>query len=129
MTATAPPWSPPSVPPEQPPAPRRKRWPWIAAAVVGVAAVGVVGAVILVGLDETVLRHDLITADFEDGAAPFETGSMSQYRASVEDGEYVLTATAEPSGQAVSFASFTRPAYNVTVELTLVDATDAYGDN
>lgn len=107
---------------------RRFRARWIvllaAAAVVALGA----GTFLLVALDRTALRHDLVTADFDTSAAPFETGETAQFRAFREDGSYVIEATEAPDGPASSFAMFTRTAFDVTVAATVLEVVDDTDD-
>jgi len=101
----------------------RRKWPWIVAIAGVVLAVGIV---VLYGLSETVLTHELLEADFDSGAYPFVEDERKDYVVEVVDGEYRISAkTASPSEPAVAFAWFARTAWNLEAEATVVRVPDS----
>jgi hypothetical protein len=64
---------------------------------------------VYLALNETVLTHDLLDADFGAGADPFVTDENDNYRLDVVDGNYRITAKAgavDSGFPAVSYAWF-----------------------
>jgi len=99
-------------------APRKRRRLVIVTAVVLAVLIAGVGALMLV--DRTVLRHDLLEADFDAEAKPFRVGSSPEYEFSLAAGGYRITAVAGPTSPAAAFAWFRRHAYNVDITAELV---------
>lgn len=104
---------------------KRRRIVIIAAIVVGLAAVGI-GVLMMV--DKTVLRHDLLEANFDVEAKPFRVGDTPEYRFELVSGTYRITSAAKPTNTAESFAWFRRYAYSVDISADVV-AVSGLGPN
>ena len=110
-------------------APRgRRRWRLVKWAAIGVVAVAVGGS-FLAGVNDTVLTHDLLDADFESGAQPFSTGEHFGTRSDVVDGTYRMQRVERDVGSVSSAAPFARTAYNVhlSADVVQVDLGDEPG--
>lgn len=75
---------------------------------------------------DAALTHDLVDADFSDGAAPFEVGSdpeVGAYEFELVDGAYRIRSTGPNDVAASSLGEYARVAYSVdtTVEVLEVD--------
>jgi hypothetical protein len=98
--------------------PRRRRWArWVGLSAAAVVALGIASAV----MDRTVLRHDLLSADFESGARPFTVGADFGTVSEVVDGTYRIRTLQPDVGIVSSAAPFTRVAFNVVVSADLVE--------
>lgn len=98
----------------------RRRW-WIGAIVVLAIIIGASAVYAL--LDRTVLRHDLLEADFQRGAGAFREGATSDYDFKVTGTAYRIRAVSTPSSPASAFANFRRIAYNVDIKADVVAVT------
>ncbi len=109
-------------PTPQPP----KRWKRRLAIGGGITAlVLVVAGVFGVVLDRTVLRHDLLAAEFDTSAGPFRTGEQGDYRFSLAGGAYRVEAALDPTGPGSAFAWFSRTAFNVDLAADVTAFTHA----
>lgn len=94
---------------------------WVIAA--GILVLPACGAI-----DDAVLTHDLLDADFTADDGTFATGETRGYRFEVVDGKYRFTDIAPGDGPIMeSFAFFARTAYNVVIEaeIAALDAPDS----
>lgn len=107
-------FTPTPLPPVPPTPPTRKRWKRRLAIGGGITVLVLVGAGVLsLVLDRTLLRHDLLTAEFDTTPDPFRTGTQGEYRFSLVDGAYRIESAVTPTGPGSAFAWFTRTAFNV----------------
>lgn len=83
---------------------------WIPGGVVTVVAV----VVALVALNAAT-THDLLSADFQSGPAPFTAIQKPAFAADVVDGTYRIQTTAPNPGPIFSYALFARTAYSVDI--------------
>lgn len=113
-------WPPPAVDSTVGKKRRLRKWLiGVAIAAAALVALGVVGVVV----DRTVLTHELLTADFTNGAAPFQTQATGSVVAEVVDGTYRMRATAADGIPTISNAPFARVAYNVVLTTDVVAVT------
>jgi hypothetical protein len=119
-------WAPPPPPYAPPPDRPSRAWMWWTAFGVTLGALTVGGMFVV---DRTMLRHDLITADFEESAEPFVTGTNDEYSASLANGTYELRARVDPTSPTATFGMFTRTAYNVDIAVDIIDVEDPDDDN
>lgn len=87
-------------------------------------AVGAAGMGVLAFVDDTILTHDLLDADFTVNAEPFETGVAEDYEFRLADGAYEITATTpNPVAGATSVGELARVAHvvDVTAEVARID--------
>jgi hypothetical protein len=94
---------------------------WIIAA--GILVLPACGAI-----DDAVLTHDLLDADFTEDDGTFATGENRDYRSEVVDGKYRVVDIAPGHGPFMeSFGFFARTAYNVIIEarIAALDAPDS----
>lgn len=108
-------------PPPAPPAPttRRRTKAWVIGSIAVVASL-VLGAVVLWGVDRSLLRHDLAEASFTTSGGPFPTGMHGEYSYDVVGGRYQITAAAEPTSPGTALGDFTRIAHAVDASTTIV---------
>jgi hypothetical protein len=78
--------------------------------------------------DRTIFTHDLLSADFTSGAAPFATGTMAAYSYDVVDGTYQISVTSTPDSPGMSYAWMSRTAYSAEASATVVSVLDPGND-
>lgn len=92
-----------------------------------IIAVGVLTMSACSAIEDAILTHDLLDADFTEDDGTFATGETGGYRTQIVDGTYRIVDIADGGPFFESFGFFARTAFNVIIDarIAALDAPDS----